>query len=79
MTEERAMVFVPAKGARYTEGNNSVGCPNRKNCGELSLSLRWAIQASKFETAFSSDEPRFPLVSCFICNTVLGEMKDANE
>ena len=78
MTEERAMVFVPAKGARYA-GENWIGCPNRKNCGESSLSLRWAITASKFETAFSSDEPRFPLVSCFICNTVLGEMKDADE
>ena len=78
MTEERAMVFVPAKDATYTEGINAVGCPNRKNCGESSLSLRWAIQASKFETRFAG-EPRFPLVSCFICNTVLGEMKDADE
>ena len=70
-------IFVPAKGTRYTEGNNSVGCPNRKRCGESSLSLRWAIGAS--QVAFMDKPATFPVLTCFICGTTLGEMKDADE
>ena len=71
-------IFSPAKGTRVWGGNsNAVGCPNRKNCGENSLSLRWAIGASQVA---SMDKPaKFPVVTCFICGTVLGEMKDADE
>ena len=69
-------IFVPQPDTRYTGGNNSVGCPNRKNCGEHSLSLRWAIGAS---TVGVNKPATFPVVTCFICGTVLGEMKDADE
>ena len=69
-------IFVPQPDTRYTEGNNSVGCPNRNNCGEHSLSLRWAIGAS---TVGVKKPATFPVVTCFICGTVLGEMKDADE
>ena len=69
-------IFVPQPDTRYTEGNNSVGCTNRKNSGEHSLSLRWAIGAS---TVGVNKPATFPVVPCFICGTVLGEMKDADE
>ena len=69
-------IFVPQPDTRYTEGNNSVGCPNRKNCGEHRLSLRGAIGAS---TVGVNKPATFPVVTCFICGTVLGEMKDADE
>ena len=75
MTEGK--IFVPQPDTRYTEGNNSVGCPNRKRCGESSLSLSWAIRAS--QVAFMDVPHTFPVVTCFICGTVLGEMKDVNE
>lgn len=70
-------IFVPQPDTRYTEGSNSVGCPNRKRCGESSLSLRWAIGAS--QVAFMDKPATFPVVTCFICGTALGEMKDADK